>query len=112
MAGTYGNVHRAVVQTFMSKKIMPEKEALELVKSAARCVRRRVRACAALPLAARLLRAVRARSLSRHPRGRFALRADGTRRASFLSFSPTPRMSARAGGTRTAGSRSRATPRS
>ena len=67
MAGTYGNVHRAVVQTFMSKKIMPEKEALELVKSAARCVRRRVRACAALPLAARLLRAVRARSLSRHP---------------------------------------------
>ena len=110
MAGTYGNVHRAVVQTFMSKKIMPEKEALELVKSAARCVRRRVRACAALPLAARLLRAVRARSLSRHPPR--ALRADGTRRASFLSFSPVSRMSARAGGTRTAGSRSRATPRS
>ena len=72
MAGTYGNVHRAVVQTFMSKKIMPEKEALELVKSAARCVRRRVRACAALPLAARLLRAVRALALAAPPR---ALRA-------------------------------------
>ena len=34
--GEYGDVHRAVVQTFMSKKTMPEKEALELVKATTR----------------------------------------------------------------------------
>jgi len=35
--GEYGDVHRLVVQTFMSKRVMPEKEAMELVKSSARC---------------------------------------------------------------------------
>jgi hypothetical protein len=35
-AGEYGDVHRVVVQTFMSKRVIPEKEALELVKSSAR----------------------------------------------------------------------------
>ena len=34
--GEYGDVHRTIVQTFMSKKVMPEKEALELVRSSAR----------------------------------------------------------------------------
>ena len=34
--GEYGDVHRLVVQTFMSKKIMLEKDALELVKRSAR----------------------------------------------------------------------------
>jgi hypothetical protein len=35
--GEYGDVHRAVVQTFMSKKVMKEKEAIELVRSFSRC---------------------------------------------------------------------------
>ena len=34
--GEYGDVHRVVLQTFMSKKVMVEKEALELVRDAAR----------------------------------------------------------------------------
>ena len=34
--GAYGDVHRAVVQTFMSRKFMPEKDAIELVRSFAR----------------------------------------------------------------------------
>ena len=34
--GEYSDVHRAVVQTFMSKRVMPEKEALELVRTSAR----------------------------------------------------------------------------
>jgi hypothetical protein len=34
--GEYGNVHRVVLQTFMSKKVIVEKEALELVRASAR----------------------------------------------------------------------------
>ena len=34
--GEYGDVHRLVVQTFMSKRVMLEKEAMELVKSSCR----------------------------------------------------------------------------
>lgn len=32
----YGDVHRAVVQTFMSKRVMPENDAMELVRTSAR----------------------------------------------------------------------------
>ncbi len=35
--GEYGDVHRAVLQTFMSKKFMTEKDAIELVQSFSRC---------------------------------------------------------------------------
>lgn len=36
MSGAYGDVHRAVVQTFMSRKFMPEKDVKELVGRFAR----------------------------------------------------------------------------